>query len=118
VTEEFDGAADKIASGPTCDNERKDGAGGCTKMEDRMTRRPKKTPGAIDGIAAAAIRIDAEGIEAEAVRTGDFSKLALWSGGTSDQETPDPNAGQKGHHRRAQIRDEARAGELAGAGDK
>jgi hypothetical protein len=30
----------------------------------------------------------------------------------------DPNAGQKGHHRRAQIRDEARAGELAGAGDK
>jgi hypothetical protein len=44
-------------------------------MEDRMTRRPKKTPGAIDGIVAAAIGIDAEGIEAEAVRTGDFSKL-------------------------------------------
>ena len=37
-------------------------------MEDRMTRRPKKTPGAIDGI-------DAEAIEAEAVRTSDFSKL-------------------------------------------
>lgn len=44
-------------------------------MEDRMTRRPKKTPGAIDGIAAAAIGIDAEAIEAEAVRTADFSKL-------------------------------------------
>jgi hypothetical protein len=44
-------------------------------MEDRMTRRPKKTPGAIDGIAAAAIGIDAEAIEAGAVRTADFSKL-------------------------------------------
>ena len=92
-------------------------------MEDRMTRRPKKTPGAIDGIAAA-IGIDAEAIEAEAVRTADFSKLdaltrKLYGAAAQATKKPlTPNAGRKGHHRRAQIRDEARAGELAGAGDK
>jgi hypothetical protein len=46
-------------------------------MEDRMTRRPKKTPGAIDGIAAAAaIGFDAEAIEAEAELHGPCERRA------------------------------------------